>query len=1590
LPKIGGTRRVRAKVEMRKKDDSRDAGGFDRRETLFRLIDPEDYPGLGIDPQDVPMGTFASEDHPGFLPSRFGGNAYGLGLIEQSVLSRADTDFLERVDFQKAEEVGGHARELNAIYQKLGLLIRFSLTGKLYFLIPINLVAHSLQEIKTKADEVEELAIQHIFDTRSERLDIGLLTTRHDLIVHELTARLSRHRIFLLESVEKLRAWRTPLDMAIMPKDPFEYLLEQQFPQTPRRSLNRRRLIDYAAYLAGKIYDILEPNGKILVMVHSPGPQEDRVCRVRFKSLDDLKLFLLFSHTFKTRQVYTGHSTEEAIEIHLADLHYYLNRFAPVEPHLRRLLDRRKPEDLSIGEINDLPHLNLRLPHVHLKDPERQWKWIFDPFYRTKTLGLKTPRQPSRYWQERLEIDRELPEQIFAFVGQPRQPTVTLNSLDEEVRASGMHGCSLPLVPEHRNSFRFLLDVLKILARIRRHDFPKLSELELARLNNAFRSNTEKFNALSQLIGQIERLEKIRDVLNPDGIEGDATLVLENIPKFSLLGFTGVQLREILLIVVGHTTMSRVVFGKISSRSLKPITDKAREGNTEETLDLLRLCRLMSLAEIAAALGDAFTAEQARELSRLYDDACTVATDPSLDWDRLHDLRISALGGVQNKALREMMKLFNLFEFLDDWQSLLRSGRLQREVICDYEPGKLGRMDETLALVEIAGQFKERCKGDCLFGRSYFFRQFLNADFHGTGRLFPRLGARAGFILLWIGVNATDRRMINFNPMLSGIPADRREARIAKIRETILRIPLDELQPQFFARVGRTFAEGKPAFIFDSGIRLTNNTATRSVDVSFVDVEENIRRMRDLFPHFESRKLEAVPVKSLQEMERWFSEVVSFHRYLQEGGCCLECGIFDRSGGLEAKEREIEEIEQRLKNIILNQILVPEETYDTLVVLARRCPEMLSFVLPEFRMLGNLVKTWPKRETDSLGAYVLRCLEKFQALVIRDRNSFQDRNVYYQLAKQEFGPLAEEGIGPTHAQMDILEYMVERIHQDPLLYRAFTFSLLFQDIGKIEQYAATLLEPGPRPTHAEQGALILERSDILKNYNLGDRVEKLVVLLVSRHDSIGRVIRGEEPFVALEGITEARDERLLDVFVLHSILAVSAFREGLMVSDLLDAFLTFRAAGLNVIGSGSDWRTQTKQILREKGGFVPDDPDGVPRKIIRLSPDDASACGFFDADMKDIALWDGRRMAALERLLKLMGVLWVDYNDLQMHFVKMPVHFIYHKKRLKSVGPSSFEKELKTAIEVHDVVSSLSPEVRFYLLYCLDHLGGAMRIYDFHPLSEHLEPGECVKLLVLSLQAFHHHFGVGARRGFISFRNLCQAIEGRREALQNILRSIPFPATCFQRGADSFTPKSCAGLVFQPGDNEPAIRVDYQDAFRFDLMAGSLAAIWDHGELNSHYSELSKQLHANAPDDAGRFEEDLQKIYEEQRKRINDRILKAFEGGLSGAGNFTELEENLKDLMENQEGQFFSEEQQFVLKEIYEFHRSRLRDIYLDSIYRELNLLTGEEDLCDYWKRVKGELFPLRPYVGKEYESLIAQFIDSKIARIREGTAPAD
>jgi hypothetical protein len=107
------------------------------------------------------------------------------------------------------------------------------------------------------------------------------------------------------------------------------------------------------------------------------------------------------------------------------------------------------------------------------------------------------------------------------------------------------------------------------------------------------------------------------------------------------------------------------------------------------------------MSEIAASLRDKLTKEQGKELFSLYDQAIWIAADPLLDWEILHDQKIADLGGAQNLAVRQMLKLFNLFEYLDSWTDIADKGPFQKEALAHYSSHKLEQIDQVLELISI-------------------------------------------------------------------------------------------------------------------------------------------------------------------------------------------------------------------------------------------------------------------------------------------------------------------------------------------------------------------------------------------------------------------------------------------------------------------------------------------------------------------------------------------------------------------------------------------------------------------------------------------------------------------------------------------------------------------------------------------------------------------------------------------------------------------------------------------------------------------------------------------------------------------------
>jgi len=174
------------------------------QEDPFGFIKEEEFEDLGIDPADIPAGTFAARRHPPQLPSRFGGNAYGFGFFEiYDRLDSEDSKLLQSITFDNPDQIKQHYRKINHIYQKIGLLIRFSDLGKPYYLIPVHLLSTSLTNVKTKADEIKKIIDFHRKKFLKESHMIGLLTHADDPIINDLSIRFIEHEFIIIDTFHK-------------------------------------------------------------------------------------------------------------------------------------------------------------------------------------------------------------------------------------------------------------------------------------------------------------------------------------------------------------------------------------------------------------------------------------------------------------------------------------------------------------------------------------------------------------------------------------------------------------------------------------------------------------------------------------------------------------------------------------------------------------------------------------------------------------------------------------------------------------------------------------------------------------------------------------------------------------------------------------------------------------------------------------------------------------------------------------------------------------------------------------------------------------------------------------------------------------------------------------------------------------------------------------------------------------------------------------------------------------------------------------------------------------------------------------------
>jgi hypothetical protein len=1559
--------------------------GTSRKDTLssrdfYRMIRPEEYDELGIDPSDIPLGTFPALKHPSQLPSTYGGNAYGFGIFEShDRLSQTDIKFIQSISFDNPDEVRHHYRDLNELYRKTGILIRISSKGRPYYLIPIHLVSSSLSHIQSKLNEIAKIITFHKKKYLKEQYDIGLVAQQDDFVVRELSLRFKEHRFFVLNSLKSLTALEQPLDLVILTQDILAFILTEIALSPPKKELNRSRLNQYALHMLWKIYGLLAPEGELFVIAARYSPKINRTSKVIFKSVLERKNFALFTHLFKTKKRYP--SIRPSIQANLFDFQKYLGGVSARPEVISKLLGGRDLGAMTIEGIQHLPYLDISLEESRFfRDQEKAWSQLLSRFFDKIFLKPLTPQAVIREWQERFSCVDYTPHYMLIYLGQKKTYPASVDKVREDVLNSSLAGCQLPFLAEYRDTFGYVIRTLQVVNELKTgygETFPQILRDRLIQPLHNKRRRFIALNHIMKLVSKISRLQEIENYLNPDRLEGPRTRILTNLAVFPFFGFSEHDIREIILIVIGHSIMGRIIAGKLNERNLKSLSDLARRYDRQQALNLLRYCRLMTVAETVAAKGAPITTERLIELFDIYETTFRVVTNRDLDWDVLMDEKMNSAGGIRDMLIQRILMMTNHFEFLHNWSELLQKGKMEKEALADYDAKKLARIEDVIGLVGAVDYFENSFFHSDPLQLPAFCRKFLDMEFHGTSRLFEKMESRTVFILLWITVNVIRGEVINFNPVLADVEEGFLDARLRELENEARNINTQYLDLPALEQLSSQLYHHGSAFIVGTGFQLRTNHTTGALDVGYVDLERDIRSLEFLIRDLEGKASPEISPAALADLEALFSHLESFYqshlRLLEQLGA---------DSRLPTKQKKWYQDVCRIREELLidfrKLLFDPAGFFTDISRFFSHAPTLTGFLLPELTALRGVNVSGRLYLKSSIIDYILATARKMQALVLRDRKGFQDLGLLHRLAQREFGPMAAGIIGVNESQINQLEQIVEQLRGNPSLFHALIRSFLFQDIGRVQLLREKYVTQYDPADFSAAGAFFLQKEGIAGQYGLDRESERLLVFLVRNHSVLHHIVRGEMAFDALQDILSQESKDLFDAFFVFSFVMLSALREDLMLEDLAGRLFEIRGMCLGVLDGKTTFQKEMDTMYKERGdlyhGLVDFQIKGLPPGVSTTEYIASRAWKRSTADEKTAS---GQMIFALERLLRLRGIRYVEFNDLFQCILKVPLKFIYAKRHLSSIGYATYEKELFEALRLYNSLQNLGESVRHFILDLL--INDQVHIYGYEKISGYLNYENQIKLLLIGLLATKELNPLGSPIT-IDFLPMDEDIHSRYEAVNDFLNRLPIERIWGpgHRITQFFNART--GILMKSQWNQKVISVSFKDHIHFDEKVDHINTINDVQELKNyfHYSLQSLRKFSFHTDD---HEAHLEKAYEERLKQIAELTLIQTKKQMALIDTFEELHRLVNDLESRSLELGFTAEQTHRLKDLYELRKDVLKRDKLREIEKTLDAALDNHELNDYWNSTKWFLLHNRIFLGKDFEFIVARKFDEAFKR---------
>jgi hypothetical protein len=1328
--------------------------------------------------------------------------------------------------------------------------------------------------------------------------------------------------------------------------------------------------------MLGKIYHLLKPDGEIFVIANQFTLKTNQTVKVSFKSPQEEKNFFLFSHVFKTRKKYQ--TTGNSLEINTFDFQTYLKGLYVEHEVLDELLEGRDLEKMNLDEISRLPYLNFPLGDQFAYDQSDAWPKVLSVYFNKIFFKPLLPESVEGEWQKRFSTENYSPEYMLIYLGQKKPPETTLAELSMEMMKSSLAGCPLSLLADYRDSFAFLLRTLNVLKQIKSSAFSGLEEIFMDRLKQPLNNNKRRYSGLNdvlKLMSKTNLLERVDTYLNPDKIEGAKTKVLKNLETLPFFGFSHDEIREIFLIVVGHTPMGRILSGKMNETALRPASDLARTLDPQQAINLLRYCRLMSMAETVASKKSEMNQEQVAELFDLYESMVQVVTNREMDWDRLLDEKISSMGGIHNKIIRKILKMMNHFQFLANWPELRRKGKMEKESLADYNDEKLSKIENVIKLVEMVELFERMYLKEDPLELSIFYRKFLNIEFHGTGHIFERMESPLVFLLLWISVNLARGDIVNFNPILGEVEPQKIEEQVKKVAEEANSINTNYLDLTTMREFSKQLYENRTSFIVGTGFQLKVGRNNQALEIAYIDMDENIEKLESLSKKFIGQDIPKIPVELLEELERLFSNLESFYQSHMRL-------ISQVDSDFRIPERQLEwfqkaqSLRESIRSEFIKIIFRPESIYTDLDLLYAHARSILRFVLPEFMALQDVRLPGKIYLKSPLLDHTMASTRKIQALVRQERGDFQDVEKLHKLAQREFGPMVAGIVGLNESQIETLEKMVLDLSHHQALFSGLIKSFIFRDLGLIPAFREKYEDQINPSDHARTGALFLEKEKIPQRYSSDELENDYLITLVKYHDFMHHMVRGEFSIFSTQEILNFMDRNLFDAFFVTSFIMFSSMKEGMVLEDLARQLFRIRGVCHCILQGETTLEEHLEEIYTRRGhlyvALEAYQSHGLPEKI-----PPAEYLESFDGKESERGRYiqKGKLVYALERIFRLKGIRYVNFKDLTMLMVKVPLKYIYKKKNYSGVGYATFEKELYEALRIYNGLEALPKDVRQFILQHL--VTDEIRIFGFENVTAYMNYKNLIKLLLIALLGAQK-FKQEDNPTCLNFLDLAAKIERRYEVVNDSLNNIsiekiwgdPYPINHFF--------KAKTGLLLTKDSSQRVLSIDFMDRMNIPQKIAHMEVLTDVEQLRNYFHYSLRTLR-KIPFYTEDYELELEKAFDNRLKEITDLMLDQTKKQIELTKDFKKIHSLVEDLMDRSLEIGFNDEQKHRLNDIYELRKDNLKREKLEEINQFLGTINEVDDLKDYWDSIKWYLLDNRAYVGKEFESLVAQKFDEAL-----------